>query len=168
MKLFAVLLWICCGLNANAQSLCLRGGKTLVPADYFSLRYIHPTNGKFHFSIGSFYERSHRDLLHYSSLGVDLMTELHSIHHQNLNQPFGVSSAIGLSWQVEREPWLYKDWPLSKRSSFGLAGEINGYWFFSEAFALNSFLQQKILFNPLLGRYRFIGGLGIHYRLGSY
>jgi hypothetical protein len=168
MKLFAVLFWICCGMNANAQSLCLRGGKSLVPADYFSLRYTHPTNGKLHFVFGVYHERSHRDLLQYTSFGMDLMTELYSNHAERLDQGLGLSSAIGLCWQAEHEPWLYKDWPLSKRSSFGLAGEINAHWFLSSAFTLSSFFQQKMLFNPLLGRYRLMGGLGIHYRFSSY
>lgn len=154
--------------QTRAQEICLRGGKTILPASYISLRFIPPSNNNFRVSFSTSFEKSHRHHLQYSALGFEMMGELQSDKNRFKDQSFGVSSSLGLSWQVEREPWLYKDWPLSKRSSFGLAGEINGYWYLSEAFTLNSFLQQKMLFNPLLGRYRLMGGLGIHYRLGSY
>lgn len=168
MKLFAVLLLSWCGMIAKAQEICLRGGKTILPAGFVSLRYIQASNSSFQFGLGAYYERSHVHNLHYSAVGVDLMTELFSPKDRFPEKKVGIHSSIGICWQVESEPWLYKDWPLSKRSSFGIVGEINGYWYLSEALTLSSFLQQKILFNPLLGRYRLNAGLGVHYRLNTF
>lgn len=155
-------------MMANAQTFCLNGGKTFLPADYFSLRYIQSSNSPFQFVIGAYHERSHRNQLHYGAVGVDMMTELISRQHSNAERSFGVSSAIGFCWQAEHEPWLYKDWPFSKRSSLGLVGEVNVQWYLTPAFTLHSFLQQKILFNPHLGRYRLLAGIGIRYRFDHY
>jgi hypothetical protein len=168
MKIFVVLLLSWCGAVANAQEICLRGGKTILPASYVSLRYIQPSNSPLQFGLGAYYERSHVHNLQYSAVGAELMTELFSPKDRFPEKKVSIHSAIGICWQVEREPWLYKDWPLSKRTSFGLMGEVNGYWHLSEAFTLSSFLQQKILFNPLLGRYRLIAGLGVHCRLNTF
>jgi hypothetical protein len=168
MKQIVMVMLLLVSCITNAQVLCLRAGKTLLPADYASLRYTQQTNRPFQWTLGAYYERSHRNQLHYSVIGVETMTEFSSNKDADTDQRFGLSSAIGLCWQVEREPWLYKDWSFSKRSSFGIAGEILGDWYLTEAFTLRSFLQQKILFNPHLGRYRLVAGLGIRYRLDHY
>lgn len=166
MKQIVIVMLLLCSCITNAQVICLRAGKTVLPSDYLSLKYTHPSNDRFHLSLSSSFERSHYNNLHFSSVGFDVMAELKSTNTDLLNKVFELRSAIGIGWQVEHEPWLYKDWSLSKRSSLGITSEINGYWHLSTTFSLNSFLQQKILFNPLLGRYRLVAGLGLCYRIG--
>lgn len=166
MKQIVIVMMLLCGCIANAQIICLRAGKTVSPSDYLSLRYTHPSNSDFQFSLSSFFESSRFNHLHFSSVGFDAMAELKSKQSDLLHRKVEFTSAIGIGWLIEHEPWLYKDWSFAKRSSLGLSSEVNGYWHLSDIFSLNGFLQQKILFNPLLGRYRFIAGIGLCYRIG--
>ena len=166
MKTFVVSVLMLVSVVTNAQSISLRAGKTFTPADYLSIRYDHWSNHPIHFSLGSFMERSHQHNLQYRAWGVDLLMSCRNNPDGYRSGTFGYKGSVGLNWQVEREPWLYKDWPFSKRSSVGLTGELTGSWYLSDAFTLHSYLQQKILFNSLLGRSRFLVGLGIDYQLG--
>lgn len=166
MKRFAMMMLGLCSLMANAQSISLRAGKTFTPADYLSIRYDHWSNHPIQFSLGSFIERSHHHNLQYAAFGFDLLMSCRTNPDGYRSGAFGYKGSVGLNWQVEHEPWLYKDWPFAKRASFGLTGELTGSWYLSEAFTLHSYLQQKMLFNSLLGRSRFLIGLGIDYQLG--
>ncbi len=166
MKLFVLILLTLLHIAANAQLVSIRAGKSFTPADYLSLRYEHWSSSKLHLCLGGYMERSFKSDLNYTSYGVDLIMNCYTSHQRFEDGRFGFKSGVGVHWQIENEPWLYRDWTARQRSGFGLTGELSGLWFMTEAFTLNSFLQQKILFNPMLGRSRFVLGLELAYRLG--
>ncbi len=166
MKLFVLIVLNLLHVAANAQQVSIRAGKSFTPADFLSLRYEHWSNSRLHLCLGGYMERSNRSGLNYSSYGADFLMHCYATNQSYEEGRFGFKSAIGIHWQSEQEPWLYRDWTAKERSSFGLTGELSGLWFMTEAFTLNSFLQQKILFNPKLGRSRFVVGLELAYRLG--
>ncbi|MES2006378.1 MAG: hypothetical protein V4450_17805 [Bacteroidota bacterium] len=154
--------------SANSQAVAIRAGHSLVPDDYLALRYAHWTNGAINVSFGGFAERSRKNNLDFSAYGADLIAEYASNREGYQAGAFGLRSGIGASWQAENEPWVYRDWPLKRRMSLGLVGELSGEWFMAPAFTLKAFAQQKLLFNPDLGRYRLVFGLGLTYHLSSY
>lgn len=167
MKLFAMMLLVMVMMGANAQSISLRFGKNLTPSDHVSLRYEHWTNGALNLSLGGFFERSRKNNLNLSVLGAEALAEWAGNREGYAADAFGLRAGAGLSWQVENEPWIYKDWPFKRRSSFGLLGEFGAEWFMTDQFTLRGSLQQKILLNPHLGRYRFLLGLSLAYRLNN-
>lgn len=155
-------------MAANAQSLSIRYGRVLTPADHLSLRYEHWTNGAINLSLGGFMERSRRNNLNLSSYGGEILGEYASNREGYEAGVFGWRLGAGASWQVDNEPWIYKDWPASKRSSFGAIAELSGEWFMTDNFTLRAFAQQKYLLNQLIGRYRFLLGMCIAIRLNSF
>lgn len=165
MKTFVVYLLIGLSIAANGQSISLRAGHSFTPASHLSLHYEHWTNGAVNLSFGGFMERSRKNNLNYSAYGVELLGETASNREGFSAGAFGWRGGIGGVWQVESDPFVYKDWPLKKRMNYGLTGELSGEWFMTESFSLRSILQQKIFFNKELGRYRFMLGLALAYRL---
>ncbi len=167
MKTVVVCLMIMLSALVNGQSLSLRFGRNLTPSDHLSLRYEHWTNGAVNLSLGGFMERSRKSNLNLSAYGVDLLAEYTTNREGYQTGAFGLRYGLGATWQIESEPWIYKDWPFKKRMNYGLFGELSGEWFMTKHFTLRVTTQQKILFNPDLGRYRFLSGLGLVYRLSS-
>lgn len=168
MKTFVVSLMMFAIIVANAQNVRVQAGQSLLPASHLSLRYEHWTNGTFNLSLGGFYEQSRKNKLHYSCYGLDLLGEYASNREGYSAGPFGLRYGLGATSQIENDPWIYKDWPLSKRFNYGLLAEISGEWFMTDIFTLRAGIQQKILFNPSLGHYRFLLGLGLAWKLNTY
>ena len=166
MKLFVLILLNLLHVVANAQQISIRAGKSFTPADFLSLRYEHWSNSRLHLCLGGYMERSFRSGLNYSAYGVDLLLNCYATNASYEDGRFGFKTGVGTLWQIEYEPWLYRDWTAKQRSSFGLTGEISGSWYMTEAFTLSNFFQQKILFNPKLGRSRFVVGIELAYRPG--
>lgn len=166
MKTFVVVVLMVMSVVTNAQTISVMAGKSFSPADYFSLRYTHYSNSTFKLSLGGFMERGTKYRLAYASYGADLLLHCNNLESQYPEKRWGLAGALGINWQFDHEPWLYKDWPFSKRSSFGITGEVSYQYQFSEAFRIGLFSQQKILFNPLIGRARWIAGLCLSHHLG--
>lgn len=166
MKILFVFLFLILQSLANGQSISLQMGRSLGVGNMVGLRYEHSSNSRLHLCLGGYMEHSQRNGLNYSAYGANLLLNGYATHSSYDEGRFGLKTGVGLLWQIENEPWLYRDWTVKQRSSFGLTGELSGCWFMTEAFTLNSFLQQKILFNPLLGRSRFVIGLELAYRMG--
>jgi hypothetical protein len=166
MKLPLFLLLNLIGILSNAQQISLRAAKSLAPADQLSIRYEHWSNSTIHFCLGTFMERSQTKGLNHATYGIDLIAHSYSGVASYEDGVFGLRGGLGVNWQFEHEPWLYRNWSFSKKSSFGLTGEITGCWYLTDVFSMNCFFQQKILFNQLLGRSRIALGLELAYRLG--
>lgn len=166
MKLFAMMMMSLMCWSANAQSISFVAGKSFSPADFLSLRYTHYSNSPFKLSLSAFLEKGTKHHLSYRSYGADLLLHCDQLVGTFLEKRGGLTGAIGLNWQVDQEPWLYKDWPFSRRSSFGLTGEISYQYYLTDAFRIGLFTQQKILFNPDIGRCRWIVGLSLSHHLG--
>jgi hypothetical protein len=165
MKRFAMVMLGLLSLVANAQSISLSAAKSFSPSDYLSIRYSHFSNHPFKLSSNLFMEKSQRNLLGYTSYGLDLLCVTDPLQTDQAFSAFAFSGGVGLCWLVENEPWLYKDWPLSKRSSLGLVGEIAGHYRCGQYFSLGLFGQQKILFNHHLGSTRWLIGLRLSHLL---
>ncbi len=165
MKLFAMMVMSLMSWFANAQSISLLAGKSFSPADFLSLRYTHYSNSPLKISLGGFYEKGTKYRLAYGSFGADVL--LHCDHLSDVypDRRGGLSGAIGLNWQVDQESWLYKDWPFSKRSSFGLTGEVAYQYYLTDAFRIGIFSQHKLLFNPAIGMSRWVAGLSLSHPL---
>lgn len=165
MKTFVVCVLVLVSEVTNAQAISLLAGKSFSPADYLSLRYTHYSNSPFKLSLGAFMEKGNKHRLSYSSYGADLLLHCDHLTGRYPERRGGLTGAVGLNWQFEHEPWLYKDWPFSKRSSLGLTGEVAYQYYLSDAFRIGLFSQQKILFNPDIGRCRWIVGLSLSHHL---
>ncbi|MDB5231557.1 MAG: hypothetical protein JWN76_2362 [Chitinophagaceae bacterium] len=148
----------------DAQSIELRGGHTLFPSNYESLGYEHYTNNFFNFAARAYYEKSRKSNLLYSTYGADLLVQTFLNREQN----FSARAAFGANVQTELEPWIYQDWKASTRLNYGILAELSGNWIMTEAFSLNLFAQQKLLFNKALGLTRFAFGLGLRYQFPHY
>lgn len=162
--LFSFLLFFATSFTLKAQSVSLRAAHNFMPARHFSLRYEHWTNGTLNLAVGGFMERSFVHGLNYSSFGIDALLESNFNPEGYEAGKFGLKSAVGLNWLAVQEPWVYKDLPLSKRSAFGLTGELTGMWFMTETFSLRANIQQKFLFSNSLGRSRILMGSGLGYQ----
>lgn len=152
----------------SCQSLSMRFARNLTPADHLSLRYERWTNSKLNVAVGGFMEQSRKNNLNLSVYGAELLTEYASNRVGYEAGAFGFRAGLGASWQIEQEPWLYKDWTIKERSSLGLLGEVSGEWFMTDKFSLRLSTQQKFLLNQLLGRQRFLIGLSLVYKLSDY
>lgn len=106
--------------------------------------------------------------MNYSAYGIDLLAEAMSNREGYSAGAFGLGGGLGATGMVENDTLVYKDWSFKKRLNYGLLGEISGEWFMIENLTLRLILQQKILFNADFGRYRFLIGLCLAYRLNSY
>lgn len=137
MRLFVfLLLFFETSINLLAQSVSLRGAHNFLPAQHVALRYEHWTNGKLNLAAGGFVERSFVYGLNYSSCGIDVLIESNANQERYEAEKFGLKTAFGINWLTVQEPWVYKDWPLSKRSAFGLTGELSGIWYMTPTFSL--------------------------------
>lgn len=166
--IYLFLFYLAISVNCYSQSIGILAGNFASPSDYFSLRYSHYSNLPVNGAIGIFGESSLKNGLNYSSYGLDVLGEYASTQGSDGQNVFGFKVGVGASWQIENEPWVYRDWPFKKRMNYGLVGEVAGEWFMTPAFSLSMFAQQKYLFNPALGRYRLVLGLGLAYRISSY
>ncbi|MFW2475421.1 MAG: hypothetical protein ACN4EP_00815 [Sediminibacterium sp.] len=167
MKLFAMGVMIMLSLIASAQSISLMAGRMFTPTDVLSLRYTHYSNNPFRLSLSASLEKGIKHRLSYGSFGSDLSINYDPSISSYPDKRGGLAGAVGFCWQVEHEPWLYKDWSFAERSSFGLSSEISYNYYLSGAFRLGIFGQQKMLFNPRLGRYRCGIGLSLSHVLGN-
>ncbi len=154
--------------NINSQYMGVQAGHSILPADYFSLRYTHYSNLPINAAIGIFYEASHTGGLNYTNCGLDILAEYASSQGDFDKNIFGFRLGAGLSWQTENEPWIYQGLSAGKRMNYGLIGELAGEWGLSQNFCLSAFVQQKILFNKPLGTTRFAFGLGLKICLGNF
>ncbi len=167
MKTFVVSLLVLMSLITNAQTISLMAGKSFSPADYFSLRYMHYSNSPFKLSFTSHIEKGTKHRLSYGSFGVDLSLLFDPFIDDYQDRCGGITAGLGIGWQVDHEPWSYKDWSFADRSSFGLSSEIAYQYFLSSAIRIGLFGQQKILFNQRIGRYRCCLGLTLSHLLGK-
>ena len=167
MKLFAMMMLIILSLFASAQSISLMAGRFFSPSDFLSLRYTHYSNSPFRLSLGASLEKGIKHRLSYGSFGSELSVIYDPTLSSYPDRRGGLATALRLCWQVEHEPWLYKDWSFSERSGFGLSSEISYNYFLSGAFRLGIFGQQKMLFNPRIGRYRCGFGFSLSHILGN-
>lgn len=167
MKTFVVSVLVMMIGITNAQNISLLAGKSFSPAEFFTLRYTHYSNSPFRLSLGASLEKGSKHRLSYGAFGSDLSIVYDPTLSSYPDRRGGLATALGLCWQVDQEPWLYKNWSFSERSSFGLSSEISYNYFLSDAFRLGIFGQQKILFNPRIGRYRCGIGLSLSHMLGN-
>jgi len=167
----AVIVWLVVmvvNLAGYGQRVGVRVGHSLVPADYLSLRYEHWTNGQVNFALAGFFERSRKNLLNYTSYGADLLAEYSPLVAGDPLPFFSWRAGIGLTGQVEWEPWLYKDLSFSQRLSYGAVGEGSLDCHLTEAFRLSLFVQQKYFLRRAFAAGRFCFGLGLSYRLDNF
>jgi hypothetical protein len=168
-RLVKVLLGICFLLAESFSCFCqeleLRGGATIMPGIYTSLRYEHYTNSELNVAGGLFMESSNKNNLRYRSYGLDLLTQYSSDRDNENSFSFKVSTGVVL--QIENEPWIYKDWKLAQRLNYGLIAEGAGFLRLSDAFSISLFAQQKFLFNKILATTHFLFGMGLSYRLSQ-
>ncbi len=163
MKTFVVWMMMVISVTANAQSIGLRLGHSLTPADLLSLRYEHWTNGAINFAGTAFYERSRANSLNYSCYGIDLAGEYVNDRQNLPDRLFGWRASLGATIQSEADPWVYKDYSLKRTLNYGLVGEGVIECYLTETFRLSLFAQQKLLLRSALGLTRFAFGLGLSY-----
>lgn len=165
MKISFLILFLISRICSSGQNIALQVGRNFLPADYVALRYEHWSNSPLHLCVSGYMERSQKKGLNYAAYGADLLLNCYASNQSYEDGRFGLKSGLGINWQIEHEPWLYRNWSFAQRSSFGLTGEITGCWFLTDVFTMNCFFQQRILFNHLLGRSRIALGLELAYRL---
>lgn len=167
MKTFVMWVLILWSVDANAQSFGVRLGHSLTPADYLSLRYEHWTNRAINFTLAGFAERSKSHSLNYACYGADLLAEYASSRSSDALPLWGWRAGLGATWQIENDPWVYKGLRTASRMNYGVTCELSGECFISDAFRLNVFTQQKLLFNTRMGSLRNCFGLGLTYLFPS-
>ena len=168
MKTIVVSLLVFVSLATNAQSFGIRTGYSLTPAEYVSIRYEHWANSLINLSITTFMERNKFNRLNYFCYGADLLAEYSRFRDVSAMPFFSWRGGLGATWQIECEPWLYKDLSFSKRMNYGFACEGVAECNLTEYFRLSLFAQQKLLFRKQLGSTRFCFGLGLTYNLPSW
>ena len=136
-----------------------------MPGSYYAIGYEHYTNSTVNARINFFSETSHKNGLHYSAYGFDLIGEYSS--SQGDQSLFAFRIGLGATGQIESEPWIYQNLSGSKRINYGFTGELTGEWWMSDHFCLLVFGQQKYLFNTALGNTRFAFGLGLKFHFDS-
>jgi hypothetical protein len=151
-----------------AQSIGLRLGHGLVPADHVSLRYEHWTNSDINFSGALSYENSRANSLRYHCFSFDLLGEYVPNREAISEYLFGWRFGLGATIQNEIEPWLFKSTTFSQRLNYGLVGETSLECYLTENFRASLFAQQKILLRPALGSLRFAFGIGLNYNLSGF
>lgn len=152
---------------SNYQSIEVRGGKTFTPGNYAGIKYRHTTATMIELSAGIFMEDVPKNGLHYSAYGIDLAGEYYTQVGDNTDHLFECKLGLGITGQIENEPWVYKDLSFSKRINYGMYGELSGEWCMSANFSLTAFVQQKYLFNKLLSNTCFVFGIGIKLNLDN-
>ncbi len=154
--------------EAQAQSLELRAGSNAMPGNYLSLGYEHYSNWPINISGKLFAEESTIHGLQYKAYGIDLLGEYGSKQDDNAGSIFAFRAGLGVTGQIESEPWIYGGLSTVKRMNYGFIGVASGEWWMSDNFCLSVFGQQKWLFNSALGSRRSAFGLGLKFRLNNY
>lgn len=165
MKSVVVGLLAMCLTISNAQSVGVRLGHSLVPADHLSLKYSHWTNGAVNFSLAGFFERSRKYALDYSYYGADLLAEYVPLRAGDPLPLFSWRAGAGLTAGRATEPWLLKDIPSSASWNYGAVGEAVLQCSLTDIFRIDLFAQQKLLFHSPPGSTHFVFGLGLNYCL---
>ncbi len=164
-----VLVTICflltCLAGIHAQEIELRGGATIMPGIYTSLRYEHYTNSAINVAGGVFLESSRKNRLSYSSKGIDLLAQYKTATDDH--PQFWFKGGLGASCELVNEPWVYKDLKASSRINYGILADGAGVIRLTDAFSLSAFVQQKILFRKITGSSHFIFGIGLSYSLSQ-
>lgn len=170
----SILLWtllasLCAKSQAisNYQSIEVRGGKSFSSSDYAAVKYRHTTSTMLDVATAVFLEAFQNNGLHFSNYGLDLTGEYYTPVGDNTDHAFEVKLGLGITANAENEPWILKAYSFSKRLNYGVIGELAGEWCVSQNFSLTAFVQQKYLFNKLLGNTRFIVGIGIKLNLDN-
>lgn len=161
-----LMLTFACALHAQSVSVKLARGAAA--ADHLTLRYEHWTNSSLNLTGGLFMEKTGKNLLDFSCYGVEVLGEYASSREGFEGGAFGMRAGLGACWQIEQEKWVYGGWTAQKRSAFGVVAELSGEWFMTQHFTLRAAVQQRVLFNPSIGRYRFSVGLVLVYNLNFY
>lgn len=149
----------------NLRSIEVRGGLTLTPGTYISVRHERYVNYFMNVSLNVHGEFSNKNRLKYSAYGFDLVGESYSLLGESTNHQFELKGGLGLTMQIENEPWIYKNLSSSKRINYGFLGEVAGEWSIAEEFNLTMFVQQKYLLVKELGQTRFLFGLGVKFKI---
>ncbi len=153
---------------AHAQSIELRAGSNAMPGNFLSLSYEHYSNWPINISGKLFAEGSNVNGLQYKAYGLDLLGEYATSQNDNAESIFAFRMGLGVTGQIESEPWIYGGLSAVKRMNYGLVGVVSGEWWMSENFCLSVFGQQKWLFNSSLGSRRSAFGLGLKFRFSNY
>ncbi len=164
MKLLFTTLLLAYVFSARSQSLTLRGGHTLTPADQLSLGYEQPTNTSLNYSLRAFLESSRKNNLSYSAYGLDLL----AVTQVTYENAFSFRGGFGATVHLENEPWVYKALSASQKITYGLVAEAAGLWSATEAFSFELFGQQKYLVGSALGHFRFVFGIGVSYHFSNF
>lgn len=163
--LICICIFLAESLSGFSQEIELRGGATIMPGIYTSLRYEHYTNSAVNLAGGVFLEGSRKNRLSYSAMGVDLLAQYKTATDDR--PVFSFKGGLGATGELVQEPWVYKDIGVSRRINYGVLADAAGVLRLTDAFSLSAFVQQKILFNKLTGSTHFIFGLGISYSLSQ-
>lgn len=148
----------CFWLVSNAQAIEISGGQSFIPGDYVSLCYESSPDYNLQWAFKGFYERAHLHSFKYSSFGIDALA-VFPIDALRL--------AAGPTIQLENEPWVYRNWDLSRRLNFGITAQAALQWDVSQNISITATAQQKFLLNPSLGSTRFIVSIGLKYSFGN-
>ena len=163
MKLLLSILSFVFHFVLPAQSIGVRLGHSLTPADHVSLHYAHWTNGGVNPAATVYYERSRANGLNYSCYGLDLLGEVAG-DRQN-ESLFGWRAGLGGTVQYESDSWVFKNISVLQRLNYGIAAEGSIECYLTEIFSIHLFAQQKFLFRTVLGSTRFAFGIGLTYTL---
>lgn len=163
--LLMFILFIAGSFSSYSQEIELRGGATIMPGVYTSLRYEHSTNSAINLAGGVFLERSRKNQLLYSSMGVDLLAQYKIVTDDH--PVFSFKGGLGATCELVKEPWVYKDLSTSQRINYGILGDMAGVLWLTDAFGISLFVQQKILFRKITGSTHFIFGIGLSYSLSQ-
>lgn len=153
---------------AHAQSLELRAGSNAMPGNFLSIGYEHYSNWPINFSGKIFAEASTFNSLRYKAYGIDLLGEYGTNQSDNAEKIFASRLGLGVTCQIETEPWIYGGLTPNKRMNYGLVGVASGEWWMSENFCLSVFGQQKWLINATSGKTKAAFGFGLKFRLNNY
>jgi hypothetical protein len=168
MKTLVTFLLLAWHSSLPAQSIGLRLGHSLVPADHVSIRYEHWTNSDINLAGSLSYENSRVNSLRYNSFSFDLMGEYVANRQSISEYLFGWRFGLGTTIQNESEPWVLKNTTFSQRLNYGIVGECALECYLTENFRTSVFAQQKYLLRPALGSLRFAFGIGLTYNLTSF
>ena len=147
-----------------AQSITLGAGRSGIPGDFYMLRYEAPTNSPLNWVLGLHGQTSHIKALNYSSVGIDWMFTYPLSNSEYSEGVFSFRPGLGLTANLDSEPWIYAGASISKRLNYGIVGEAAGEWYISDDFSFIGFVQQKYLLNSSLGKTAFHFGIGLRFR----
>ncbi len=168
MKHYYCILLILIAFNIDrlsAQSFGLQAGLGAIPSQYFALEYRALSNSNIYLVSKVFGEFGAKYALQYSAYGLDLMGEYSSNSLLNTDSRFSFRLGLGLTSQLEFDPWIYSGWSFSKRLQYGISGQTAIEWSMSDVFGMYGFAQQKLFFHRNLGTSHFLFGLGLVFHL---